>query len=99
MSQAKVTFSTEHDLNTSEQQAFWQSVVQDTLATADGVMLAYMMVKHPQAHTAIVLSTGRVESYLKYQELIFDLYQQGYSVYAIDHRGQGGSDRMTSNLH
>ncbi|MDT3337857.1 alpha/beta fold hydrolase [Shewanella sp. SP1S1-7] len=99
MSQAKATFSTEHDLNTSEQQAFWQSVVQDTLITADGITLAYMMVKHPQAHTAIVLSNGRVESYLKYQELVFDLYQQGYSVYAIDHRGQGLSDRMTINTH
>ncbi|MGI2098305.1 alpha/beta fold hydrolase [Shewanella glacialipiscicola] len=99
MSQAKAIFSTEHDLNTSEQQAFWQSVVQDTLIAADGITLAYMMVEHPQAHATIVISSGRVESYLKYQELVFDLYQQGYSVYAIDHRGQGLSDRMTSNPH
>ncbi len=99
MTQAKAIFSTEHDLNTSEQQAFWQSIVQDTLITADGIKLAYMMAEQPQAHAAIVISSGRVESYLKYQELIFDLYQQGYSVYAIDHRGQGLSDRMTSNPH
>lgn len=96
---SKVAFSTEHDLNTSEQQAFWQTVVQDTLKTPDGLTLAYMMVKHPKAHASIVISSGRVESYLKYQELVFDLYQQGYSVFAIDHRGQGLSSRMTANPH
>jgi len=60
---SKVAFSTEHDLNTSEQQAFWQTVVQDTLKTPDGLTLAYMMVKHPQAHASIVISSGRGESY------------------------------------
>ncbi|MGL5398165.1 MAG: alpha/beta fold hydrolase, partial [Shewanella sp.] len=45
-------FSTEHDLNTSEQQAFWQTVIQDTLNTPDGLTLAYMMVKHPKAHAS-----------------------------------------------
>lgn len=99
MSQATPVFSTEHDLNTSEQQAFWQTVVQGTLTAADGITLAYMVALHPKAHASIVLSSGRVESYLKYQELVFDLYQQGYSVYAIDHRGQGLSARMTINPH
>lgn len=99
MSQATTVFSTEHDLNTSEQQAFWQTVVQGTLTAADGITLAYMVALHPKAHASIVLSSGRVESYLKYQELVFDLYQQGYSVYAIDHRGQGLSARMTINPH
>lgn len=99
MSQASPAFSTEHDLNTSEQQAFWQTVVQGTLTAADGISLAYMVALHPKACASIVLSSGRVESYLKYQELVFDLYQQGYSVYAIDHRGQGLSARMTINPH
>lgn len=99
MRQATPAFSTEHDLNTSEQQAFWQTLVQETLTTADGISLAYMVAKHPNARAAIVLSSGRVESYLKYQELIFDLYQQGYSIYAVDHRGQGLSGRMTANPH
>lgn len=92
-------FSSEHALNSAEQNAFWQTVIQDTLDTPDGITLAYMVARHPQAKAAIVLSTGRVESYLKYPELVFDLYRQGYSVYAADHRGQGLSSRLTTNPH
>ncbi|MGL5360263.1 MAG: alpha/beta fold hydrolase [Shewanella sp.] len=92
-------FSSEHRLTTPEQQTFWRTVVQGRLTAADGISLAYMVAHHPKARASIVLSSGRVESYLKYQELAFDLHQQGYSVFAIDHRGQGLSDRMTANPH
>ena len=43
---------------------------------------------------AIVISNGRRESVIKYKELIYDLYRDGYSVYILDHRGQGFSDRI-----
>ncbi|MFC2094049.1 alpha/beta fold hydrolase [Bacteroidota bacterium] len=43
---------------------------------------------------AIVISNGRRENTLKYKELIYDLYQNGYSVYILDHRGQGFSERI-----
>jgi lysophospholipase len=95
---APLTFSSEHVLNTLEQQAFWKTVTQSVIKTIDNIALAYAYIEHPQSHKAIVISNGRVESYLKYQELIFDLYHQGYSVYAIDHRGQGLSSRTTDNL-
>lgn len=42
---------------------------------------------------AIVISTGRTETYLKYKEVAYDLWNNGYSIYIIDHRGQGKSDR------
>ncbi len=42
----------------------------------------------------IVISNGRRENVLKYKEVIYDLYKNGYSVYIIDHRGQGFSDRI-----
>lgn len=45
----------------------------------------------------IVIVPGRSEGYLKYQELTFDLYQQGYDIFIIDHRGQGISQRLLSN--
>lgn len=76
---------------------FWQSVTQGTLIGKDNIQLAWCSVIHPQSDKAIVICSGRVESYLKYQELIYDLYQQGYSVYALDHRGQGLSQRLTNN--
>ncbi|AZQ63724.1 alpha/beta fold hydrolase [Flammeovirga pectinis] len=46
---------------------------------------------------AIVISAGRTEAAIKYKELIFDLFINGYSVYIIDHRGQGLSGRMTND--
>src|SRR4030095_13442910 len=45
------------------------------------------------AKGAIVIASGRTEAYLKYKELIFDLWNNGYSIYIHDHRGQGSSDR------
>ncbi len=46
---------------------------------------------------AILISSGRTEAAIKYKELIFDLYNNGYSVYINDHRGQGLSGRMTED--
>ncbi len=43
---------------------------------------------------AILISNGRREHALKYKELLYDLYQNGYSVYILDHRGQGFSGRI-----
>jgi len=43
---------------------------------------------------AIVISQGRNESVLKYKETAYDLHQQGYDVFLIDHRGQGFSERF-----
>ncbi len=45
----------------------------------------------------MVISSGRIEGLIKYQEVVFDLYQQGYSVFIHDHRGQGFSGRLTTN--
>ncbi|GAL05664.1 lysophospholipase L2 [Photobacterium aphoticum] len=46
---------------------------------------------------AIVVVNGRIESYWKYQELFYDLFQQGYDIYALDHRGQGVSGRLAAD--
>ncbi len=63
---------------------------------ADGLKIAYVKFLQPDQATekgAIVIATGRTESYLKYDEVAYDLWHNGYSVYIIDHRGQGKSDR------
>lgn len=49
---------------------------------------------------SLVIAPGRTESSLKYLEVAYDFIQQGYSpVYAIDHRGQGFSDRTLPDMH
>ncbi|WP_144214407.1 alpha/beta fold hydrolase [Shewanella donghaensis] len=65
----------------------------------DNIELAYAYIHNSRSNKAIVISSGRVESYLKYKELMFDLYQHGYSLYILDHRGQGLSSRTTKNPH
>jgi lysophospholipase len=46
---------------------------------------------------AIVIVPGRGEPFIKYRELIYDLGSRGYSIYILDHRGQGYSDRLISD--
>ncbi|MES2615706.1 MAG: alpha/beta fold hydrolase [Bdellovibrionota bacterium] len=50
--------------------------------------------RHPNPVAKILLATGYNESYLKYAELIQNLYDMRVSVYCYDHRGQGYSGRF-----
>lgn len=62
------------------------------------ITIFYKIFKQPQEESAaILISSGRTEAAIKYKELIFDLYNNGYSVYINDHRGQGLSGRMTAD--
>lgn len=92
-------YSSEHTLTSPQLQRFWQQITTGELAVSPEITLAYMAVTHPSHKRTLVLSNGRVESYLKYQEVIYDCYRQGYNVYALDHRGQGLSSRLTLNPH
>jgi lysophospholipase len=48
---------------------------------------------------SLVIAPGRTESSLKYLEVAYDFVKRGYSpVYAIDHRGQGFSDRSLQDM-
>jgi len=81
-------------------QPFWRNSVQHGMFEGvEKVDIAYAYVLHPQALGTVVISTGRIESLIKYKELVYDLYQNGYSVFIHDHRGQGLSGRMLDNPH
>jgi len=77
---------------------FWS---QGTFAVFKGVKcvdIHYAHFIHEDAKSsALVIVPGRSEGYLKYQELAFHLYSQGYSIFIIDHRGQGLSERLLAN--
>lgn len=55
------------------------------------VRIDYKKFIHPQAKAAIVLVHGFSENFYKYRETIFDLYNQGYTVFAYNQRGHGYS--------
>lgn len=83
---------------------FWQGVVAQQLELQDGSSLHYVVVKPEQSgqeqiKATVVMVNGRTESYLKYQQLAYELTQQGYQVLMFDHRGQGLSARLTEDPH
>ena len=63
-------------------------------STTNALKIAYKIFPAKNAKATIVIASGRAESMLKYKELIYDLNQNSYSVYILDHRGQGYSDRL-----
>tara|TARA_R110000787_G_scaffold41071_13_gene101604 strand:+ start:2093 stop:3136 length:1044 start_codon:yes stop_codon:yes gene_type:complete len=64
----------------------------------DSIQIYYKIFRQAVLESpAILISSGRTEAAIKYKELIFDLYNNGYSVYILDHRGQGLSGRMTED--
>lgn len=65
-----------------------------TFTGVDGIQISYMTFVQEHETGAVVILSGRTESYVKYKELVFDLSRQGYSVYIHDHRGQGYSGRI-----
>lgn len=51
-----------------------------------------------RSDVCIVIAPGRAEVAFKYRELAYDLWQQGYAVAVIDHRGQGLSQRFFADM-
>jgi len=74
---------------------FWrEKALPISFQTKDALEIRGMAFRQPRLDTAIVISSGRTESFIKYKEFIYDLYLEGYSVFIADHRGQGLSDRV-----
>jgi lysophospholipase len=98
-------FTTESQLQSryeGEITHFWQQGNFSHFSGVDNVRINYAsFINNNAAMPAkcLVISSGRSESYLKYKELAFDLSNQGFSVFLIDHRGQGLSQHLLANHH
>ncbi len=68
-----------------------------TLAGQRDLPLQYRAFPRKEGKGVVVIVAGYTESFLKYQELIYDLWNAGYGVYIMDHRGMGLSGRMLKN--
>ncbi|MBE0459429.1 MAG: alpha/beta fold hydrolase [Pseudoalteromonas prydzensis] len=94
-------YSTEQNLLAQQPEIstfFKHSVYKDQLTTDNG-KLHYAYVVPEQAKAAVVICSGRIEGLEKYQELIWELQQNNYAVFIIDHQGQGRSYRALANRH
>ena len=98
----KYQLSTEAQLDTNyspDINAFWNKHAQTKkFESTVGGTINTVHIRTGQPN-AIVFSQGRNESVLKYKELAFDLSQQGYDVFLIDHRGQGFSTRLGGDAY
>jgi len=77
---------------------FYNNGREGYFAGEDSISIYFKIFKQQKTEKgAILISSGRTEAAIKYQELIFDLFNNGYSIYILDHRGQGLSDRMVDD--
>ncbi|MCC5854790.1 MAG: alpha/beta fold hydrolase [Idiomarina sp.] len=83
------------DWSANELKQFWKTVDHREVQTRDGIHLFYCVYEQPESSDWVVVSPGRIEAYVKYQEVILELAAAGYSVVAPDHRGQGYSTRVS----
>ncbi|WED21762.1 alpha/beta fold hydrolase [Vibrio sp. JC009] len=77
----------------------WETRNEGNVTGSAGKSLYWVSLTSEKHTKAIVVVNGRVESVWKYQELFYDLFQNGYDVYAFDHRGQGLSERTIDDEH
>lgn len=94
-------YSSEQTLQDQQQHIalfFAEHVTKQHLTTANGD-LYYGFAIPEHAHTAVVISSGRIEGLDKYQELLWELYKNNYAVFIVDHQGQGRSYRALANPH
>ncbi len=79
---------------------FWlEQVTETSFTNGQGLTINYAYAIPKQAKQLVVVAPGRVEGYLKYKELAYDLMEMGYAIAIIDHQGQGLSSRRLDNPH
>jgi lysophospholipase len=71
------------------------NVQEGTIIGKRDVPLHWYGVSHPQERAAVLVVHGFCEYFGKYHEMIYYLWQAGYSVYFLDQRGHGFSGRET----
>lgn len=105
---ALLTFTNESSLENQRSNSiipFWQQGEFSHFIGVGDKKIAYASFIQPstagsqQEVSSIIIVPGRTEGYLKYQELTFDLFLQGFNIFIIDHRGQGLSERLLTNPH
>ncbi len=76
---------------------YWKTGKAGTLFGNDNALLAYRTFEVENEKAAIVFVTGWTETAQKYAEFIFNLGRAGYSIYTMDNRGMGLSQRLAPN--
>lgn len=79
---------------------FWKTRVRTgVFKGCKDVRVSYAWCVPDNPKGSVLISSGRIESLLKYKEVIYDCFRHQLAVFILDHRGQGLSGRMTDNPH
>lgn len=78
---------------------FWQQRQEGIFLGVNHLPIHFVRFTSTDHQRVIMLIPGRIESYMKYPEVIYDLFHSGYDVVVIDHRGQGKSGRLLPDPH
>jgi len=81
-------------LLSKEWKTFTSDIGKHEQRDAGNVEIKYVKVQSEGNKGVMLLSVGNSEPVLKYSEIIYDMMTEGYTVYAMDHRGQGFSTRL-----
>ncbi|WP_323660277.1 lysophospholipase L2 [Pectobacterium versatile] len=84
---------------TGELLDFWRQREEGEFSGVDDVPIRFVRFTAPQHDKIVVVFSGRIESYVKYSEVAYDLFHSGYDVLIMDHRGQGRSGRVLQDGH
>ena len=74
------------------------TVTSGRFTSFDGAKICYYRALNPDAQGVIVMVHGFCEFFGKFHETAYDFWESGYTVYFIEQRGHGGSDRSVSRL-
>lgn len=85
-----------HQFALAELLPFFEQFPTQYLSGERNIKLAYRHLVQPESavRNLMILVNGRAENMLKWTELAYDFYQQGYDILLFDHRGQGYSQRI-----
>ena len=87
-----------HQFALAELLPFFEQFPTQYLSGEQNIKLAYRHLVQPEStvRKLMILVNGRAENMLKWTELAYDFYQQGYDVLLFDHRGQGYSAKFAA---
>lgn len=78
---------------------FWRQREEAEFTGVGNIPVRFVRFHAAEHDRVIVVCPGRIESYVKYAELAYDLFHLGFDVLIIDHRGQGRSGRILPDRH
>ncbi|MEH6530863.1 MAG: alpha/beta fold hydrolase [Photobacterium frigidiphilum] len=84
-------------LMTHEIHQMWQQRQQNTFMGLNNIPIRWISITHQKNTQCVVIVNGRNESFWKYQEVFYEFSRRGFDVFALDHRGQGASGRITTD--